>query len=120
MKQSGIMNLVQTIGDTNIVIAAELDKVKKEIGQPKINWFVKKTICLKVIEYSKTYKISKRQSWLMLCNLKSHTRRSGFIKLMEYYFKNKSSASVYVKNMMNNEDTQINFYKNHVKKWFSI
>ena len=56
----------------------------------------------------------------MLCNLKSHTRRSGFIKLMEYHFKNKSSASGYVKNMMNNEDTQINFYKNHVKKWFSI
>ena len=120
MKQSGIMSLVQTIGDTNIVIAAELDKVKKEIGQPKINWFVKKSIALKVIEYSKGYKISKRQSWLKLCNLKSHTRRSGFIKLMEYYFKNKSSASVYVKNMMDNEDTQINFYKNHVKKWFSI
>ena len=120
MKQSGIMNLVQTIGDTNIVIAAELDKVKKEIGQPKINWFVKKSIALKVIEYSEGYKISKRQSWLKLCNLKSHTRRSGFIKLMEYHFKNKSSASGYVKNMMNNEDTQINFYKNHVKKWFSI
>ena len=120
MKQSGIMNLVQTIGDTDIVIAAELDKVKKEIGQPKINWFVKKSIALKIIEYSKGYKISKRQSWLKLCNLKSHTRRSGFIKLMEYYFKNKSSASVYVKNMMDNEDTQINFYKNHVKKWFSI
>ena len=120
MKQSGIMNLVQTIGDTDIVIAAELDKIKKEIGQPKINWFVKKSIALKVIEYSKGYKISKRQSWLKLCNLKSHTRRSGFIKLMEYHFKNKSSASGYVKNMMNNEDTQINFYKNHVKKWFSI
>ena len=77
MKQSGIMSLVHTIGNTEIVIAAELDKVKKEIGQPKINWFVKKTIALKVIKYSKTYKISKRQSWLMLCNLKSHIRRSG-------------------------------------------
>ena len=120
MKQSGIMSLVQTIGDTDIVIAAELNKVKKEIGQPKINWFVKKSIALKIIEYSKTFKISKRQSWLMLCNLKSHTRRSGFIKLMEYHFKNKSNASGYVKNMMNNEDTQINFYKNHVKKWFSL
>ena len=51
MKQSGIMSLVQTIGDTDIVIAAELDKIKKEIGQPKINWFVKKTICLKMIKY---------------------------------------------------------------------
>mgnify|MGYP001287336411 CR=1 FL=1 len=120
MKQSGIMNLVHAVGDADIVIGPELDKIKKEIGQPKINWFVKKSIALKVIEYSKGYKISKRQSWLKLCNLKSHTRRSGFIKLMEYHFKNKSSASGYVKNMMNNEDTQINFYKNHVKKWFSI
>lgn len=114
------MNLVRTIGNADIVIAPELDKVKKEIGQPKINWFVKKTICLKVIEYSKTYKISRRQSWLKLCNLKSHTRQSGFIKLMEYHFRNKSSASVYVKNMRTNEETQINFYKNHVKKWFTI
>ena len=114
------MSLVQTIGDTDIVIAAELDKVKKEIGQPKINWFVKKTICLMVIKYSKTYKISKRQAWLMLCNLKSHTRKSGFIKLMEYHFRNKSSASGYVKNMRTNEETQNNFWKNHVKKWFTI
>ena len=120
MKQSGIMGLVHTIGNTDIVIAPELDKVKKEIGQPKINWFVKKTIALKILQYSKTYKLSKRQSWLKLCNLKSHTRKSGFIKLMEYHFKNKSNASGYVKNMMNNKDTQINFYKNHVKKWFSI
>jgi len=112
MKQSGIMSLVKK--------RPELKKFLKGPGQPKTDWFVKKTIALKVIEYSKTYKISKRQSWLMLCNLKSHTRRSGFIKLMEYHFKNKSNASGYVKNMMNNEDTQINFYKNHVKKWFSI
>ena len=98
----------------------ELKKFLKGPGQPSIDWFVKKTICLMVIKYSKTYKISKRQAWLMLCNLKSHTRKSGFIKLMEYHFRNKSSASGYVKNMRTNEETQNNFWKNHVKKWFTI
>ena len=37
MKQSEIMNLVQAVGDADIVIGPELDKIKKEIGQPKIN-----------------------------------------------------------------------------------
>ena len=120
MKQSGIMSLVHTIGNTSIVIAPELEKVKKELDNQRLIGLLRKLFCLMVIKYSKTYKISKRQAWLMLCNLKSHTRKSGFIKLMEYHFRNKSSASGYVKNMRTNEETQNNFWKNHVKKWFTI
>ena len=51
MKQSEIINLVDAVGEADIVIGPELNKVKREIGQPKINWFVKKTICLKMIKY---------------------------------------------------------------------
>ena len=87
-------------------------------GQPKIDWFVKKTICIKVEQYSKNYKISKRQAFLKLCNLRSHHRRTGFKKLMEYHFKNKEYPGTFVNNMIDNIDAQINFYKNHVKKWF--
>ena len=118
-KNTGIMSLVKTIGKTSIVIAPELEKIKKEPGQPKINWFVKKTICFKVKQYSKNYKISRRQAFFKLCNLSSHHRRTGFYQLMQYHFKNKSNPGVYLNNMLSNFDTQNNFYKNHVKKWFA-
>tara|TARA_R100000781_G_scaffold7406_2_gene7159 strand:- start:197 stop:547 length:351 start_codon:yes stop_codon:yes gene_type:complete len=113
------MSLVQKIGKTSIVIAPELDKVNRGIGQPKLDWFVKKTIAIKILSYSKTYKISKRKSFLMLCNLSSHTRKEGFKDLMEYHFRNKSNPHFWKDRMINNKDTQINFYKNHVKKWFA-
>ena len=96
----------------------ELKKFLKGRGQPKVDWFVKATICIKVREYSKHYKISKRKAFLKLCNLSSHHRRTGFEKLMRYHFKNKSHPGTYFNNMIDNIDTQINFYKNHVKKWF--
>jgi hypothetical protein len=117
-KHTGIMSLVHTIGKTDIVIAPELDKVKKGIGQPKIHWFVKKTICFKVKQYSKTYKVSTRQAFLKLCNLSSHHRKTGFYMLMDYHFKNKRHPGYWKDRMINEPDTQINFYKNHVKKWF--
>ena len=118
-KNAGIISLVKRIGKTSIVIGPELEKIKKEPGQPKINWFVKRTICFKVKQYSKTYKISTRQAFLKLCNLSSHTRKTGFRKLMEYHFKNKSNPGYWKDRMIDNTETQINFYKNHVKKWFA-
>ena len=69
MKQSGIMSLVKK--------RPELKKFLKGPGQPSIDWFVKKTIALKVIEYSKTWNMSKRQAFIKLCNLKSHKFRNG-------------------------------------------
>ena len=87
-------------------------------GQPKIDWFVKQTICIKVKQYSKNYKISKRQAFLKLCNLSSRTRKTGFSMLMDYHFKNKRHPGFWKDRMINEPDTQINFYKNHVKKWF--
>ena len=87
-------------------------------GQPKMDRFVKIIICIKVKQYSKNYKISKRQAFLKLCNLSSHHRRTGFKQLMEYHFKNKTHPGAFVNNMIDNTDSQINFYKNHVKKWF--
>ena len=117
-KNTGIMSLVKTIGKTSIVIAPELEKIKKGIGQPKIAWFVKQTICIKIKQYSKNYKISRRQAFFKLCNLSSHHRRTGFKQLMQYHFKNKSHPETSLNNMLGSFDTQNNFYKNHVKKWF--
>ena len=110
MKQSGIMSLVKR--------RPELKKFLKGPGQPSIDWFVKKTIALKVIQYSNTWSMSRRQAFIKLCNLKSHTRRTGFIMLMDYHFKNKKFPGFWRQRMLDNPDTQINFYKNHVKKWF--
>jgi len=87
-------------------------------GQPQMDWFVKQTICIKVKQYSKNYKISKRQAFLKLCNLSSRTRKTGFSMLMDYHFKNKRSSDYWKDRMLNNFDTKNNFYKNHVKKWF--
>jgi len=87
-------------------------------GQPKVDWFVKATICSMVKKYSKILKISKRQAFLKLCNLSSHHRRTGFYMLMDYHFKNKRHPDYWKDRMINKPDTQINFYKNHVKKWF--
>ena len=88
-------------------------------GQPKTHWFVKATICIKIKQYSKNYKISKRQAFFKLCNLSSHHRKTGFKKLMQYHFKNKTSPAIYLNNMLGDFNTQDNFYKNHVKKWFA-
>ena len=88
-------------------------------GQPKTHWFVKATICIKIKQYSKNYKISKRQAFFKLCNLSSHHRKMGFKKLMQYHFKNKTSPATYLNNMLGDFNTQDNFYKNHVKKWFA-
>ena len=109
-KYTGIMSLVYR--------QPELRKFLKGPGQPKVDWFVKATICIKVKQYSKNYKISRRQAFLKLCNLSSHHRRTGFKQLMEYHFKNKTHPETFVNNMIDNTDSQINFYKNHVKKWF--
>ena len=96
----------------------ELKKFLKSRGQPKVDWFVKATICIKVRQYSKTYKVSTRQAFLKLCNLSSRTRKNGFYMLMDYHFKNKRHPGYWKDRMINEPDTQINFYKNHVKKWF--
>ena len=95
----------------------ELRKFFKGRGQPKTDWFVKATICIKVKQYSKNYKISRRQAFLKLCNLSSRTRKDGFYKLMDYHFKNKRHPGYWKDRMITELDTQINFYKNHVKKW---
>jgi|TARA_Y100000310_G_C20198644_1_gene585853 hypothetical protein len=108
-KYTGIMSLVYR--------QPELKKFLKGPGQPKVDWFVKATICIKVKQYSKNYKISRRQAFLKLCNLSSRTRKDGFYKLMDYHFKNKRHPGYWKNRMINELDTQINFYKNHVKKW---
>ena len=109
-KYTGIMSLVYR--------QPGLRKFFKGRGQPKTAWFVKATICIKVRQYSKNYKISTRQAFLKLCKLSSHDRKTGFYMLMDYHFKNKRSPNYWKDRMINNPDTQINFYKNHVKKWF--
>ena len=110
-KYTGIMSLVYR--------QPELRKFFKGRGQPKTDWFVKATICFKVKQYSKNYKISRRQAFFKLCNLSSHTRKTGFHQLMDYHFKNKRSSDYWKDRMLNNFDTKNNFYKNHVKKWFA-
>jgi hypothetical protein len=84
-------------------------------GQPKVDWFVKATILIKIEQYSKNYKISKRKAWFKLCSLSSYNRRTGFIKLMRYHFRNKSEEKI--KRFFDDEYARDNFYKNHVKKW---
>ena len=113
-KYSGIKTLIYRQPELKKILRG---KGFSKPGQPKMEWFVKATICIKVKEYSKNYKISKRQAFLKLCNLRSHHRRTGFKKLMEYHFKNKEYPGAFVNNMIDNIDAQINFYKNHVKKW---
>jgi len=95
----------------------ELKKFLKGPGQPSVDWFVEQTIALKIIEYSNAWKISPRQSFLKLCNLKSPTRKKGFDMLMDYHFKNKKFPGFWKKRMLENKDTQHNFWKNHVKNW---
>ena len=84
-------------------------------GQPKVDRFVKATILIKIKQYAKNYKISERKAWFKLCNLSSYTRRTGFIKLMQYHFRNKSNLQL--RNFLENVHARDNFYKNHVKKW---
>ena len=84
-------------------------------GQPKVDWFVKATILIKIKQYSKNYKISERKAWFKLCNLSSYTRRTGFIKLIQYHFRNKSNLQL--RNFLESVHARDNFYKNHVKKW---
>ena len=84
-------------------------------GQPKVDWFVKATILIKIEQYSKNYKISERKAWFKLCNLSSYTRRTGFIKLIQYHFRNKSNLQL--RNFLESVHARDNFYKNHVKKW---
>ena len=84
-------------------------------GQPKVDWFVKATILIKIKQYSKNYKISERKAWFKLCSLSSYNRKTGFIKLMRYHFKNKSEQQL--KRFFDDEYARDNFYKNHVKKW---
>ena len=84
-------------------------------GQPKVDWFVKATILIKIKQYAKNYKISERKAWFKLCNLSSYTRRTGFIKLMQYHFRNKSNLQL--RNFLESVHARDNFYKNHVKKW---
>ena len=84
-------------------------------GQPKVDRFVKATILIKIEQYSKNYKISKRKAWFKLCNLSSYTRKTGFIKLVQYHFRNKSNLQL--RNFLESVHARDNFYKNHVKKW---
>ena len=84
-------------------------------GQPKVDWFVKATILIKIEQYSKNYKISERKAWFKLCNLSSYHRRTGFIKLMQYHFRNKSEQQL--ERFFDDVHARDNFYKNHVKKW---
>ena len=84
-------------------------------GQPKVDWFVKATILIKIKQYAKNYKISERKAWFKLCNLSSYTRRTGFIKLVQYHFRNKSNLQL--RNFLESVHARDNFYKNHVKKW---
>jgi len=84
-------------------------------GQPKVDWFVKATILIKIKQYAKNYKISERKAWFKLCNLSSYTRRTGFIKLIQYHFRNKSNLQL--RNFLESVHARDNFYKNHVKKW---
>ena len=84
-------------------------------GQPKVDWFVKATILIKIKQYAKNYNISERKAWFKLCNLSSYTRRTGFIKLIQYHFRNKSNLQL--RNFLESVHARDNFYKNHVKKW---
>ena len=84
-------------------------------GQPKVDWFVKATILIKIKQYAKNYKISERKAWFKLCNLSSYTRKTGFIKLVQYHFRNKSNLQL--RNFLESVHARDNFYKNHVKKW---
>ena len=84
-------------------------------GHPKVDWFVKATILIKIKQYAKNYKISERKAWFKLCNLSSYTRRTGFIKLIQYHFRNKSNLQL--RNFLESVHARDNFYKNHVKKW---
>ena len=84
-------------------------------GQPKVDWFVKATILIKIKQYAKNYKISERKAWFKLCNLSSYTRKTGFIKLIQYHFRNKSNLQL--RNFLESVHARDNFYKNHVKKW---
>ena len=86
-------------------------------GQPKVDCFVRETICIKIKQYSKTYKISSRQAFFKLFTLRSLQRRTGFMKLMKIHFKNKAGGQQQLRSLMENDIAQDNFYKNHVKKW---
>ena len=79
-------------------------------GQPKISFFVKFIIAYKVIQYQKRYSLTPRAAWLLL------TEHKSFKLLMQEHFKNKSFTNFWLDRILENLDTKINFYKNHIRK----
>lgn len=93
-------------------------------GQPKTSLFVQRSIASKVVQYLRraiklNHKLTVRQAWLKLAEVNPKTlkfKKLGMEELINEHYKNKTNKDHWVRRLKN-KSSQIQFYKNHLKKW---
>lgn len=88
-------------------------------GQPPTTFFVRRSICFKIVQYVRRYNLTPRQAWLKLSEVdieKNKFKKRGFQELMQEHYKNKKEHQNTFVEIFKNRNNRINFYKNHIKK----